>query len=255
MNIFPLFSKKKFPQFAEYSDIGKQETNQDSMAHFITKDWFLLVVADGLGGHEAGEIAAQLITKTIIKQTKKYQKELYNNPEEAYKTILNKAVTMVTAKLAKQKLKAHTTVASLFLDLKQSRFMSAHIGDSRIYHFKNHHILWRSRDHSVIQMLLDDNEITEAEMGQHPEQGILTRSISAKKKALICFSDFKPLKKGEGLLLCTDGYWENLPVNQVSCFISIKKGDLSKKLIQCIQQAKQNDENKCDNITVQVILV
>ena len=102
-------------------------------------------------------------------------------------------------------------------------------------------------------MLVDDGDISEAEMGKHPEQGILTRSISGKKVPQARLSKPTPYYAKQGLLVCSDGYWENLAVDQVSYFIN-KPQNLQKDLQKQVNIAKQAGAENCDNISVFVFL-
>ncbi len=250
MRLFSFFTPKKW-FLAQFSDIGQRKVNEDCIGKWQNKQFILLAVADGLGGHEAGEVASQLIIKQLLKQTEQQQKKLAKQLEKTFQSIVEQAVAQTTQQLAQDKLTAHTTLACVLIDLKHSQFISAHIGDSRIYHFAEKQVLWRTKDHSVVQMLVEDQEIDEADMGKHPEQGILTRSISGKRPAKIRFSKITPFYKKQGLLVCSDGYWENIPVDEVSHFIQ-KPQNLLRDLKKQIKEAKKQGGKDCDNISVAV---
>lgn len=243
-------------QFSQYTDIGGRDYNEDRLAHYFDDTFLLLVVADGLGGHESGEVAAQLICDTLIKQVKRHKNQLNTHFNDAFQTIISNSIQRVSQILSQKRIDAHTTLACTLINLKQRTFICAHVGDSRIYYLDHQAILWRSRDHSVVQMLLEDGEVTEDEMGRHPEQGMLTRSISAKNNIKASISAVRTFQPHQALLLCTDGFWENLPRTTLIQLSQAHKNTqaLEKSLSQWVNQAKQNAGADCDNITAQLLV-
>lgn len=241
--------------FAEISDIGSRDYNEDRMTHYFDDSILLFLVADGLGGHESGDIAAQLICDTILQAIKQHKTALKNNLESEFKILIEGAIQNTSHALADKKIDSHSTFTCAAVHLKEQLFITAHVGDSRIYHLGDNKILWRSRDHSVVQMLLDEGEIKEDEMGQHPEQGLLTRSISSKDSIRISFSAVKKLRSQQALLLCSDGIWENLPSETIAALAGQNPGqsELQKSLNQWVDTAKKSAGKDCDNLTAQVV--
>jgi serine/threonine protein phosphatase PrpC len=144
-------------------------------------------------------------------------------------------------------LQAHTTCAILYLD--QENVVTAHCGDSRVYRLNPQGIVWRTRDHSVPQGLLEEGKITEAEMGGHPEQNCLLRSINVAKGHEIEINVYPAARAGETFVLCSDGFWENVKTQELIQLAQPETDldDLSK--IAKLSLLRAN--GKSDNITVQ----
>lgn len=186
------------------TDVGrKREINQDYV--FATDEPLgalpnLLVVADGMGGHKAGDFASKYTVEVLEEELKHTLKE---NPEE----ILRDAVRTANHKLieaAGKDIKLEgmgtTLVAATIID--HSLFF-VNVGDSRLY-LINQEIRQLSRDHSLVEEMLRLGGINEEEAKHHPDKNIITRAIGAKENVEADFFEYH-LKKGDVILMCTDG--------------------------------------------------
>ncbi len=222
------------------------------MAHQIHNNYALFVVADGLGGHYGGEKAAQFFCQGVFRKAPYYQ-SLLQDASRTVKAVLElwiaAAVDDMQALFSgdEQAIDAHTTCAVLYMDDKVT--VTAHCGDSRIYRLNNKQLLWRTKDHSLIQKQLDEGKITEREMGLHPEQNQLTRSINIKKQHLAEINVYPPAKMGETFILCTDGFWEYIKETDLLQLASPKSG--KDELRKVAKMAHLRANGKGDNITVQ----
>jgi len=182
------------------------------MAHKITSDYGIFVVADGLGGHQAGEKASYFFCQGLIRQTSNYQPLLKQARPKAAKAIMANWLTAAVDEMSllfagdQHAKNAHTTCVVLYLS--QYFTATAHCGDSRIYRLHPKKVLWRTKDHSLIQKQRDEGHISEREMGLHPEQNQLTRSINIEKLYPAEIHIYPSAKTGETFILCTDGFWE-----------------------------------------------
>ena len=198
-------------EFYQLTSVGDREVNQDCMAHKIEKECSFFVVADGLGGHYAGEKASRFFCQGLYRQASKYQ-QLIRNSKGKVTEILSAWVTAAVNDMAElfsgdtEAANSHTTCVILYLDENIAATM--HCGDSRIYRLNESEVVWRTKDHSLIQRQLDEGEISEREMGLHPEQNQLTRSITIQAMHQVEINIYPPIQKGETFILCTDGFWE-----------------------------------------------
>lgn len=245
----------KYPLFAECTDIGHRKINQDYSAHLSTAKGILLVVADGLGGHKGGELASSLFCEALIALAEKNINKLRKTPEDSLRDLAVTAAEAMYAEIIQNHpdLDAHTTCVVCWVSLPENILTTLHVGDSRVYRFKQESIIWKSRDHSVVQMLVDTGQLKEEEMGTHPEQGALTRSIGVKKSIKPSVKTHEtPLQKGEGLLLCSDGLWEMISVKEM-CSMA-KQNKPQKRLEKLVVTAVKRAAPKSDNVTAQVLL-
>lgn len=197
-------------EFLQLTSVGDREANQDYMAHIVESDYALFIVADGLGGHHAGEKASQFFCQGMLNCAKTYAKKISDNPVEVFSAWIKDAIKEMKRLFGDDQLaeKAHTTCAILYLD--DNLAMTAHCGDSRVYRLNPNEILWRTRDHSVPQDLLNAGVITEEELASHPEQNHLTRSINVKRAHPIDIKTFPAIEANETFILCSDGFWGHI---------------------------------------------
>jgi len=236
-------------EFYQLTSIGDREINQDFMAHVINDSYALFVVADGLGGHHAGEKASCFFCQGLLRFAETYAKQMERNPVDTFSIWIAAAVNEMRRLFAFDKSgdDAHTTCAILYMD--EQRVLTAHCGDSRIYRMNPQQILWRTRDHSIPQQLLNEGKITEQEMARHPEQNKLTRSINILKADEVEINLYPAMKKGETFMLCSDGFWEYVKQAEL---LRLAQPDGGKDgLAKLVQLAVFRAHGKSDNVTAQ----
>lgn len=236
-------------EFYQLTSIGDREINQDFMTHIINDSYALFVVADGLGGHHAGEKASRFFCQGLLRFADTYGKQMERNPVDTFSIWIAAAVNEMRRLFAFDKAghDAHTTCAILYMD--ELRVLTTHCGDSRIYRMNPQQILWRTRDHSIPQQLLNEGKITEQEMARHPEQNKLTRSINILKADEVEINLYPAMKKGETFLLCSDGFWEY--VKQAELLQLAQPAGGKDELAKLVQLAIFRTHGKSDNVTAQ----
>jgi len=221
------------------------------MAHIINDDFALFVVADGLGGHHAGEKASRFFCEGLIGHAETYSKLMKDNPAEIFSTWLTAAV-MEMKRLFQDDIwadQAYTTCAILYLDKKI--VLTAHCGDSRIYRMNTRQVLWRTRDHSIPQELFNEGLITDQEIALHPAQNQLTRSLNVLREHRAEISLYPPIKRGETFLVCSDGFWEYVKQHEL---LKLAQPTSSKiELAKLARLSVFRANGKSDNISVQTI--
>jgi len=186
------------------SKTGGRRNNQDSFGCEVNQRTGCWVVADGLGGHAGGETASRMAVDAVLsvfRQTKSVSPEIIDAGFfQAHQAIQQKATEDFSLSAMR------TTLTVLICDEQQAVW--GHVGDSRLYWFRNGKILYQTKDHSVPQMLVDAGKITPAEIRGHEEQNRLTRAVGQEGvlRATIV-SEPVPLQSGDAALLCSDGIW------------------------------------------------
>ena len=228
------------------TDVGKvRKMNQDYV--FATDEPQgtlpnLLVVADGMGGHKAGDFASKFTVETL-------KEEIKHSLKEGPKEVLLDAVQVVNKKLietAEKDIKLDgmgtTLVAATVID-HTLHFIN--VGDSRLY-LINQEVKQISRDHSLVEEMLRLGGISEEEAKHHPDKNIITRAIGVKEDVEADYYEYA-LKKGDVILMCTDGLCNM--VNEDEIFTIIKSArDIVEAGQLLINRANENGGK--DNIGV-----
>lgn len=191
-----LFTRGGKMIFSAMSDKGRvREQNEDS---YGCKD-NLFVVADGMGGHLAGEIASAIAVETILTS------DLTNGNEIDLREAILRANEAILAEVSQNAdhIGMGTTVA--VLQVLSDSVIIAHVGDSRIYCLNGQNELkLLTKDHSLVAELLQNGEITENEAKTHPQRNLLTKALGTKGLEEVDVNRF-PLKTGDKFLICSDG--------------------------------------------------
>lgn len=228
------------------TDVGMiREVNQDYVFASDTPIGSLpnlLVIADGMGGHKAGEYASRLAVE-VVKQ------EVAEDTEENPEAMLKGAIISANRKLleaAKQdaRLSGMGTTIIVATVIGQALYF-ANVGDSRLY-LLNEDIRQLSRDHSLVQEMLRLGGINQEEAKHHPDKNIITRAVGAKAKLEVDFFEYR-LKKGDIILMCTDGL-SNM-VEDEEIFRIVKS---SRDVVEAVERLieKANSNGGSDNIGV-----
>ena len=177
-----------------------RQLNED--AHVEINSHNLWVVADGMGGHEAGEVASQLVVDVIRTQVEKFKLEDLN-VSDIVKAIedANKQLTEYSAQYLSNKT-AGSTVTALFV--KNERYYILWVGDSRAYLLRNSKLTQVSRDQSQVNDLIDEGMISVEEAKNHPLSNVITRAVGVMDEVKVDIVE-GDINTGDIFLLCSDG--------------------------------------------------
>ncbi len=198
-----------------------REINEDSGGVFFnTPGQMLAVIADGMGGHKAGDVASQSVVSMLDEKWQKLETP-FQTPEEA-ETWLNDTLLVANNAIYQQaqENKAYsgmgtTVVATLCTD----EFVTiAHVGDSRCYIYNDNGFSQLTVDHSLVNELLKSGEITDAEAREHPRKNIVLKALGTAEDTV---SDVKSIEweTHNKLLLCTDGLTDKLTDEELSGYL------------------------------------
>lgn len=228
------------------TDIGMvREVNQDYVYVSdlpVGKLPNLFIVADGMGGHKAGEFASRF-TVEVVKD------ELAKSTEEGPEAMIRQAITSANQRLletAKQdsKLEGMGTTLVVATVIERTLYF-ANVGDSRLY-LLNNDIKQVSKDHSLVQEMVRLGGIKQEDAKNHPDKNIITRAIGAKEQVEVDFYEYR-LKKGDIVLMCTDGLSNMVEDTEI---LHIVKG--SRDIVEAVEELinKANENGGKDNIGI-----
>ena len=237
---------------AQGTDVGGRPPNEDAYGTLALDTGVLLLVADGLGGHQGGELASACFVEGLIEMARRAEHELDLDPSATCRRLIEEAGRRMAARLTDgdPELTAHTTCVMAWVT--DQGVTVAHVGDSRLYRLGNTGVQWRSRDHSIVQLLIDQEEIDEHERNSNPDQARLYKSISGRKPANPSMKQLPPLELGEALLLCSDGFWAQVEDTEMVALTRTTKlqGALDALIRQAVSRAGSNSDNTTAVIAV-----
>ncbi|ERI92859.1 putative serine/threonine phosphatase stp [Clostridiales bacterium oral taxon 876 str. F0540] len=226
------------------SDIGNiRKLNEDSMGYHEDSIKKVYIVADGMGGHNAGEIASKIAVEKVIEYLNSLQS--IEDAQEAIKSAIefsNKQIYEFSQSNAVLNGMGTTITACL---LVENKMVVANVGDSRCYIISKDRLVQVTKDHSLVQQLVDNGSITAEEAAAHPNKNIITRSLGTAPVVDVdtYVLDLQHINK---VLLCTDGLSNSLTEDEIyNIVIENTNQDACNKLIEI---SKQNGGR--DNITV-----
>lgn len=205
----------------------------------------LFLVADGMGGHNAGEYASMHSIDTIVKTA---EMSLNTGPEEILENAIKKANQKLIAKAVEDTSMwgmGTTVVAAV---ISGSRLYTANVGDSRLYLIRDH-MIQITRDHSFVEEMVRRGEIDREAARNHPDKNIITRAVGAVEEIEIDFFQTE-LEPRDQILLCSDGLTNMIEDEEINRIIK-EQESLSKAAEELIRTANQNGGR--DNITVIII--
>jgi serine/threonine protein phosphatase PrpC len=191
------------PRWATLSAPGGRRGNEDRAGETATPTGHAFVVADGLGGHAAGEIAAETCVRSVCEALKaaEFSRDALGTSFEAAQRAVQEAQREAAA--------AGCRTTAVVLLLAGDRALWGHLGDSRLYLFRGGRVIHQTLDHSVPQALVQTGAILPSEIRSHRDRNRLLRSLGGEGEAAATLLQAPlALQPGDVFLLCTDGFWE-----------------------------------------------
>lgn len=238
------------------TDVGlRRKLNEDSF--FLDDELGLFVVADGMGGHNAGEIASRLAVETVANfvQRSREEDEITWPHGVDPKLSLNANRLLTAVMLANKRVWKEadnrqdytgmgTTIVAALADEQSVTFVSA--GDSRAYRLRDNGFEQMTVDDSWVQAAVDEGVLLPGEADSHPMKNIITKAIGAKERIDLAVEEF-PLREGDLFLLCSDGLHGMLSEEQLAELVRGSNGSLEGLVHELIDAA--NGSGGKDNVT------
>lgn len=232
------------------TNTGKvREINEDSYLIVEKDDYILCAVADGMGGHNAGEIASETAVSAI--------KELFNDNFLKHKEIpdfINKSINYANKKIRDKSIVSDdyngmgTTLAMAIIDKYEKMLYVGNVGDSRVYIVSPRKMDQITFDHSLVAEYIKQGKITQNEAKTHPKRNVITRALGTNDDVIGDVFELK-IEKNIKLLLCSDGLTNHLSNDEILEIINDRKNN---DYIRCLID-KANQKGGTDNITIIVV--
>ena len=236
-------------KYAKVSALGDREDNQDRAAIVVAEDAAIMLVFDGMGGHENGAQAAEIGLRIVQDEFMAADLPLFDPQGFLYMAMAHAhdEVVNIGAELAVDFRPRATCAVCL---VQENGCWWGHIGDSRIYHMREGQLLNRSRDHSHVEVLIQEGAITEEEALDHPMRNFVECCIGGDAPVPdMSITRKMPLETGDVLLACTDGLWSGTSDAEMADMATNPDSKLAENLKALSVKALTTNAPYSDNTT------
>ena len=236
-------------EYAKVSAVGDREDNQDRADVVVSEDSALMLVFDGMGGHSDGAWAAETGLKVVRDMYTSLKQPVFD-PQGFLYMALSKAHDEVVALGADINVDFRPRATCAVCLVQEGHAFWAHIGDSRIYQVRNETVLTRSRDHSHVEVLIQEGAISEEEAQDHPMRNFVECCIGGDAAVPdMSIADGKKLESGDVLLVCSDGLWSGMSDDDMAAIGKPGNENLADNLKTLSMKALSVNSPHSDNTT------
>ena len=241
-------------EYAKVSALGDRQDNQDRAAIVVADEAVLMLVFDGMGGHADGAQAAETGLNVVQDLFMASSLPVFD-PQGFLYMALARAHDEVVESGADQAVDFRPRATCAACLVQEGGSWWAHVGDSRIYHMRAGQLLSRSRDHSHVEVLIQEGAITEEEALDHPMRNFVECCIGGDAPVPdMSITTMKKLLPGDVLLACSDGLWSGISDEEISEMATRTDSNLTENLKELSLTALQRNAPYSDNTTGTALL-
>lgn len=230
------------------SRVGGRANNEDRTTYCYSRDALLMVVADGMGGHHYGEIAAQIAVQTLADTFQREATPLLADPFRFLQKSMTNAHHAILDYTTRHHLRDTPRTTCVACIVQDNVAYWAHAGDSRLYLMRDGRVIAQTKDHSRIRLLIEEGMISEAQAAFHPDRNKIYSCLGSPTPPEIEFSRKTPLNHGDILLLCSDGLWGEMSGDMMA--VALKGSNLLQAVPMILNQAETKGGPHRDNLSV-----
>jgi PPM family protein phosphatase len=233
-------------------DRGDREHQQDQLClltHPRVPGCLLGVVADGMGGRSGGRKASDQVMLSARQLFERYSPDS-DRPAELLQQLLNEAHLVIKLTAAASEEEPHSTLAAFLLS-PDGACDWIHSGDSRIYHFQRGKPVFRTRDHSLVQQMVDRGEISAEEALNHPSSNVLMGCLGTERDPPMDTHHIARLDVGDALLACSDGLWHYFSSEEMARAVDMLSAREACEFL--VQKARTRAKGTGDNLSLVIV--
>ena len=232
-------------------DRAYQQDQVQILPHARVPGCVMGVLADGMGGKSGGRKAADQVLLTAQQLFERYAPNR-DDPTEALKQLVLEAHLMIKLTAITSEEEPHSTVAAFIVSPNRECNM-VHAGDSRVYHFRGAEMVSRTMDHSFVQRLVDEGQLTEDEANTHPQSNLLTGCLGTTQDPPLTTGRVDRLEIGDSVLACSDGLWHYFTPKELGAIVhALPPREASEMLVS---KARQRARGGGDNLSLALVRV
>jgi PPM family protein phosphatase len=227
---------------------GDRQGNEDRVGYSYSRDVLLMTIADGMGGHAQGEVAAEIAVTEI---TQRFQQEARNRlkkPTEFLLSAIQAAHRAIVSHAVEHNLLECPRTTCVACIVQGGTAYWAHAGDSRLYVLRRGELVAFTQDHSRVQFMIDSGEITAEAAARHPDRNKIFSCLGGVVPPQISTGREFALQSGDTIVLSTDGFWTHIPSNILGSML--RKQTLVDLMPGLLVEAQRRAKGESDNISV-----
>jgi serine/threonine protein phosphatase PrpC len=232
-------------------DRAYQQDQVQIIAHNRIPGCALGVLADGMGGKSGGRKAADQVILTAQQLFERYAPSR-DDPGEALKQLVLEAHLMIKLTAITSEEEPHSTLAAFIVSPSRECDL-IHAGDSRIYHFRGAEMVSRTVDHSFVQRLVDDGQLTEEEANSHPQSNLLTGCLGTTQDPPLSTRHIDRLEIGDSIMACSDGLWHYFTPRELGAIVHALSPREAIEML--VTKARQRARGGGDNLSLALVRV
>jgi len=232
-------------------DRAYQQDQVEVLAHPVAAGCLLAVVADGMGGKSGGRKAADQVALTAQQLFERYSPET-ESARDLLAQIVSEAHLMIKLTAISAEEEPHSTIAACLIT-PDRRCHWIHSGDSRIYLYRGARLLQRTLDHSYVQRLVEEGQITESEAMVHPQSNLLTGCLGTVQEPTVSTAEIAALEPGDTLMCCSDGLWHYFTAREIGLVLESTPPREAAELL--LGKARERGKGGGDNVSLAIVRV
>lgn len=231
------------------SRIGRRDDNQDRVAYCYSRDALVMVLADGMGSSSAGELAAEIAARHVVRSFQREARPALADPLRFLARALTGAHHAILDEVGTHALDEAPSTTVIACVIQHGVAQWAHAGDSRLYVLRDGSIHRRTRDHSWVQKMVDEGKLSASEAERHPGRNRIYSCIGGPQSPHIDYSSALALCAGDVILLCSDGLWD--PLGDERILARLTSGSaLAATVETLLDDAERLAREQADNLSV-----
>jgi serine/threonine protein phosphatase PrpC len=227
---------------------GDRDGNEDRIGYSFSREVLLMVVADGMGGHHGGEVAAEIAVNEIQRQFQQEARNRLRRPQDFLVTVINAAHRAIVSHAVADNLLESPRTTCVACVVQDGVAYWAHAGDSRLYLLRGGRLIAQTSDHSRVQQMIDSGAITREMAATHPDRNQIYSCLGGVVPPIIAVGGEHALETGDTILLSTDGFWSQIPPPLIASLL--RKQGVVDLLPGLLTEAHRRAGGESDNLSV-----
>jgi len=227
---------------------GDRSGNEDRVGYTYSKDVLLMVVADGMGGHMQGEVAAEIAVTEITRLFQQEARNRLRRPSDFLVSVINAAHRAIVSHAVAENLLESPRTTCVVCIVQGGMAYWAHAGDSRLYVLRGGKLAAATQDHSRVQQMIESGLLSAEAAATHPERNKIFSCLGGVVPPVIAVGAEFALQTGDTVLISTDGFWGQIPAALIATLL--RKQDVVGLLPGLLTEAQKRAAGQSDNLSV-----